>query len=257
VELETDPDSPFFAIAKVTLGHAFYVAGDLDAALVHLGAASRSASAPKIIRALSLSTESLVEAERGELTRSRECAEQAMQVIEAEGLRATPQASLAYTAFGQAQAAAGKTEEALSVLDRGLALRRETTAHGPWGMIHHLLVTARVAAESGRLPLARELLVELAPRMSAYAEGMDAMYARLAAVQRLVRTETAVEGEPLTSREHDILRLLQGPMSLQQIAGELYLSFNTVKTHTRAVYRKLGVHTRAEAVRSGRRQHLI
>ncbi len=93
--------------------------------------------------------------------------------------------------------------------------------------------------------------------MSAYADGMDAMHARLAAVQRLVRTETVVKGEPLTAREHDVLRLLQGPMSLQQIAGELYLSFNTVKTHTRAVYRKLGVHTRAEAVRTGRRQHLI
>ena len=79
--------------------------------------------------------------------------------------------------------------------------------------------------------------------MSAYADGMDAMHARSATVQRLVRTEAAVEGEPLTGRELDVLRLLQGPMSLQQIAGELYLSFNTVKTHTRAVYRKLGAHT--------------
>ena len=37
-------------------------------------------------------------------------------------------------------------------------------------------------------------------------------------------------------------------MSLRQIADELYLSSNTVKTHSRAIYRKLGVHTRAEAV---------
>jgi LuxR family maltose regulon positive regulatory protein len=168
-----------------------------------------------------------------------------------------PQASLAYTAFGQAQAAAGKTEEALSTLDRGLVLRRESSAHGPWGMIHHLLVTARVAAEVGRLPQARELLIELGPRLAAYSDGMDAMRARLAAVQRLVHTDGAVEGDPLTARELDILRLLQGPMSLQQIAGELYLSFNTVKTHTRAVYRKLGAHTRSDAVRAGRRQHLI
>jgi DNA-binding NarL/FixJ family response regulator len=124
-------------------------------------------------------------------------------------------------------------------------------------MIHHLLVTARVAAEAGRLPLARELLNELGPRMSAYTDGMDVMQHRLAAVQRLVHTEAAVEGDLLTGRELDILRLLRGPMSLQQIAGELYLSFNTVKTHTRAVYRKLGAHTRAEAVRAGRRQHLI
>ena len=258
VALETDRHSPFFAVAQATLGHAYYVAGDLDQALTHLLETSHNDRAPKIIRALSLSTESLVEAERGDLTRSRECAELAMDIIEGEGLRAMPQASLAYTAFGQAQAAAGKTEEALATLDRGLVLRRESSAHGPWGMIHHLLATARVAAEAGRLPQARELLIELGPRLAAYSDGMDAMHARLAAVQRLVHTEAAaVEGDPLTGRELDILRLLQGPMSLQQIAGELYLSFNTVKTHTRAVYRKLGAHTRSDAVRTGRRQHLI
>ena len=78
-------------------------------------------------------------------------------------------------------------------------------------------------------------------------------------MEQLLRADEAPDayGEPLTARELDVLRLLQGSMSLQQIAGELYLSFNTVKTHARAVYRKLGVHTRAEAVRLGRRQRLI
>jgi LuxR family transcriptional regulator, maltose regulon positive regulatory protein len=44
-----------------------------------------------------------------------------------------------------------------------------------------------------------------------------------------------------------VLRLLRGTLSLREIGQELDLSPNTVKTHTRAVYRKLGVSTRQEA----------
>ena len=49
-----------------------------------------------------------------------------------------------------------------------------------------------------------------------------------------------------------MLRLLQGSLNLNEIAGELYVSHNTVKTHTLALYRKLGASSRAEAVRIGR-----
>ena len=50
--------------------------------------------------------------------------------------------------------------------------------------------------------------------------------------------------EVLTDRELEVLRLLQGSLSLSEIAGELYISPNTVKTHAKAVYRKLGVGSR-------------
>ena len=61
----------------------------------------------------------------------------------------------------------------------------------------------------------------------------------------------------LTDRETDVLRLLQGSLNLTEIAGELYVSHNTVKTHTLALYRKLGVSSRAEAVRIGRSRQLV
>ena len=53
---------------------------------------------------------------------------------------------------------------------------------------------------------------------------------------------------PLTEREKTVLRLLRGTLSLRQIGQELYLSPNTVKTHTQAAYRKLGVSTRQDAI---------
>ena len=46
------------------------------------------------------------------------------------------------------------------------------------------------------------------------------------------------------------LRLLATDLSLPEIARELYLSTNTVKTHTRSIYRKLGVSSRGEAVKA-------
>jgi ATP/maltotriose-dependent transcriptional regulator MalT len=258
VELETDGHSPYYAIANVVLGHATYVLGDSEQAIVPLRAASRSDRAPGVIRVLGLSVESFVEAERGEVARSRECAELAMDIVNARSLRASPQASLAFAALGQAQAAAGKVDDALETLEVGLAIVRQATAQGVWGTIHHLLITSRVAAQAGRFSLARELLAELSSRMNRFPDGMAAMQARAESVHRLVR-ETTVDmlDEPLTARELDVLRLLQSSMSRHEIAVELFLSHNTVKTHARSVYQKLGAHSRREAVQIARRRLLL
>ena len=50
----------------------------------------------------------------------------------------------------------------------------------------------------------------------------------------------------LTARERDILRLIAAGLSTREIAEQLYLSINTVKTHTRGLYGKLGVSSRLE-----------
>ena len=84
------------------------------------------------------------------------------------------------------------------------------------------------------------------------------MRARLASIYALM--PTASEGDPLeelTERETDVLRLLQGSLSLNEIASHLYVSHNTVKTHTSALYRKLGARSRAEAVQIGRSRQLV
>ena len=53
--------------------------------------------------------------------------------------------------------------------------------------------------------------------------------------------------EPLTEREQDVLRLMAAGLSNPEIAQELYLSLNTIKTHTRGIYGKLGVSNRTQA----------
>jgi LuxR family maltose regulon positive regulatory protein len=63
--------------------------------------------------------------------------------------------------------------------------------------------------------------------------------------------------EPLTESELRVLRHLPTNLTAPEIAGELYLSTSTVKTHMRHVYEKLGVHRRTEAVERARQLGLI
>jgi len=60
--------------------------------------------------------------------------------------------------------------------------------------------------------------------------------------------------EPLTNSETRVLHYLPTYMGVPEIAATLYLSANTVKTHVRHLYRKLGVHSRQEAVQPGCRR---
>ncbi len=63
--------------------------------------------------------------------------------------------------------------------------------------------------------------------------------------------------EPLSEREEAILRFLPTMMSNQEIAGELFVSVNTVKTHLKAIYRKLDAPGRREAVTRARETGLL
>jgi LuxR family maltose regulon positive regulatory protein len=63
--------------------------------------------------------------------------------------------------------------------------------------------------------------------------------------------------EPLTEREREVLVHLSGLLSTAEVASEMYISVNTVKTHLRSIYRKLAATHRNEAVRRARQLRLI
>ena len=67
-----------------------------------------------------------------------------------------------------------------------------------------------------------------------------------------VTLPNAVLVESLTERESQVLELLDQMYSTEEIARELYVSPNTVKTHLKGIFRKLGVNRRVDAVRRGR-----
>ena len=68
---------------------------------------------------------------------------------------------------------------------------------------------------------------------------------------------TALLLEPLSDRETAVLRYLPTALSKAEIASEMFVSVNTVKTHMKNIYRKLDVTDRSHAVRRARTLHLV
>jgi LuxR family maltose regulon positive regulatory protein len=63
--------------------------------------------------------------------------------------------------------------------------------------------------------------------------------------------------DPLSDRELDVLRLLASELNGPEIARHLVVSLNTVRTHTKNIYAKLGVGSRRAAVRRGEQLGLL
>ena len=63
--------------------------------------------------------------------------------------------------------------------------------------------------------------------------------------------------EPLSAREREVLRHVSTLLSTVEVASQMYISANTVKTHLKNIYRKLAANQRGEAVRRARQLGLI
>lgn len=76
---------------------------------------------------------------------------------------------------------------------------------------------------------------------------MSAQIARKV-VQSFRKTPSASVLDILTNREYEVLKLLSRGLIYKEIAGEMFISIDKVKTHIRNIYKKLEVHTKTEAV---------
>ena len=63
--------------------------------------------------------------------------------------------------------------------------------------------------------------------------------------------------EQLTEREREVLRHVSDMLNTAEVASEMYISVNTVKTHLKSIYRKLAASHRREAVRRAQQLKLI
>jgi LuxR family transcriptional regulator, maltose regulon positive regulatory protein len=138
--------------------------------------------------------------------------------------------AVARQALGDVEAGARSLEEALELASRD-GYRRPFADGGP--AVRRLL-ERHVAGATAHGPLVAELLDALGPGRAAGAVL-----------------------EPLSDRERAVLRLLPTLLSNTEIAGELFVSVNTVKTHVKSVYRKLDVRSRRGAVARARELRLI
>ena len=140
-----------------------------------------------------------------------------------------------------ARQARGDVPAALASLQRALTLAE------PEGYV-------RIFVDEG--PPMASLLSALAKQGAAAKQGIAPSYVRrlLAAVNKTEDSTPASQGliEPLSERELEVLRLLGTDLGGPEIARELVVSLNTVRTHTKNIYAKLGVNNRRAAVRRAR-----
>ena len=252
--LETDPGSPWYALARAAYGFSLYLSGDLEAAQAELEDAARSEWCATLIGILALSTLSLIAVERGDIPRAEGLADTARGLASRDDLSEAPQGALAYTATGTVRAAQGRFHEARAEFEHAVWSRRRKPGMSPWATLEGMLRLAQVLLDLGQRAEARELTGEAQDVLAEFPEGVEVLQARLEGLRRQLTAPLRVagRGSELTEREVAVLRLLRGTLSLREISVELYVSPNTVKTHAQAIYRKLGVSTRHDAVARGR-----
>jgi LuxR family maltose regulon positive regulatory protein len=251
VELALGGDDELVVGALAILSYALYLQGDSEGAAAAARQALERPEAPQRPHGVIYATacNALVECDLGHLQAAEALARQALQAARSLGLGGVTAAGLARLAMGRVMLESGGAAEAERHLERAEMLRR--ASRPTLGHIHVLLRLAQARIATGRVTLA-------ATELQAAIEGLDAFSdaGRLTALAEHVkqllqdamsRTSRAVE--PPTPAELSVLRLLATDRSQREIAEELFLSFNTVKTHSRNLYRKLGANTRSDAVR--------
>lgn len=85
----------------------------------------------------------------------------------------------------------------------------------------------------------------------------DELLARVRALTRRSAPTVAARNANLTPREHEVLGLMADGLGQKNIAGQLAVSSKTVGNHIEHILRKLGVHSRAQAIAFAFREHMI
>ena len=164
--------------------------------------------------------------------------------------------------IGRAHARQGALDDAVAEIERGIQLAERVSA---WHIqTYGVFALAEIRHSAHEPAAARRLLARARAIVGALRDADDLAGARIEQTERTLRLRPACEGDggsapfwELSERELAVLRLLASKLSQREIAGELYVSFNTVKTHTRAIFRKLGAASRAEAVERARELGLL
>ena len=258
VELEDDPASPWHALALTGLGFSLYLSGEPGPADA-LRRAVLSGVTDPVVRLAATSVAALIATAEGRPAEATALANAAQSIVADNGIGNAPQASLAYLAAGAALAADGRPEEARDRLAQALAARRRWPGVSPWPAVEAMFRLAAVLHDLGDEVRAALLATEIDDVLSSLPDGANAQRARLDRLRRHLGTAAAdgAAGHGLTDREMTVLRMLRGTMTAAEIAQELAVSKNTVKTHVRSVYRKLGVAGRPAAVTRAREAGLL
>ena len=245
--------SPWRPLACWAAGLGHYLRGEFGAADQWFAEAVTLAPAGDRWRVAgaSLACRSLIAGEQGRSDDSQRLAEAAVALIREQGREET--CGEGWLALGVSLAARGRPAEALPPIERATAVLRSAGQPAPLAMA--LLRQVPVLRALGERERAETALAE-ASSVIASCPDPGILAGQLTAARRSRRPGVR-PGQELTEQERRVLWLLRTGLAEREIGRELYISRNTVHSHVQAIYRKLAVSTRADALERTRELGLL
>jgi ATP/maltotriose-dependent transcriptional regulator MalT len=242
--LEGTPGTSWYADAQVALGVARWLSGATQRALHPLAVGAREGSVCNPSAELgALGYLALIAADEAEWDVAAEYEGRATDLLTALGFgthrRCLPM--LLTRVRLRARGSSAEAEEAAADVSR---LLRHMVPH-PWMALLSDVVLGEGAIDRAAAAAAGRHAAAAAGHLDRYP---DAGILRRRVERLLEAVERTRLSEPLTPAERRVLELLPTHLTDAQMAGQLFVSRNTVKTHVKSLYRKLEVSSRADAV---------
>jgi LuxR family maltose regulon positive regulatory protein len=258
-----DGSSDWHSLAACLLGtsaRAFDANEDAQA-LLETAIKLRGSPQNVIVSMLALGRLAQIAADRGDWRGCSAKVQAAFDVVRANGLEEYWICCSAHIARGQLLRHDRRAAEARAELERAVSLARRGA--GLVEFAYALTTLAELYIELGERPAARELVLdarELLARSPEPGTLVPRLAQQLETTLRLVVVPSGarqVVTDELTAREQAVLGLLPTGMSAREIGDELGITRETVRTHTKRIYHKLGVASRRNAVARGRELGLL
>jgi ATP/maltotriose-dependent transcriptional regulator MalT len=250
-------------IARVALGAALWWSDDpTEARAVFERARAGAQEAGSTLgEVCALAFHAAIDLEDGDAEAAVTAAEAAAKLTADRELIGFPFTALAPMVLGKTLARRGDHTGAIALIEPALDLAQREDS---WVIrTYGLLALAEAQQRRGDPPAARRAITRARELLSALPDpGAAPAYVErterlLKLTPRARRDQARGEFWELSERELEVLRLLASSLSQREIAGELFVSFSTVKSHVRSIFRKLGVDARDDAVTRARELGLL
>jgi LuxR family maltose regulon positive regulatory protein len=250
-------DSPWRSLCCLLTGTAHQLLGHPDVAVRELEEGTRRAAvAAPDVHALCLTQLAVLALTQEDWEEAAALITRARSQVDRHGLAASATVALVFAAAAVVRAHRGRVDDAQSDLQAAVRLQATLIDFAPWYDVELRVLIARAAVRLSDVDRARTELVDASRLMRRVPEAV-ALQAWLQDAWARHDAFIGPAGAALTTAELRILRYLPTHLSFREIAERAFVSANTVKSQANAVYRKLDVSCRSEAVTRAREIGLL
>jgi LuxR family maltose regulon positive regulatory protein len=261
VDLEP-PAGPWHVLASTLLGVAELLNGAVEAARSALERADvLGRESQPAIAAFALAQLSLLAAERDDWPSAEAAGSDSATLVDSEHLTDYMPSLITYAANARVALHRGDVASARRCLGNAMRLYAVPSPVAmPWLAAQSAIVLGRILLDLDDIDAARGKATDAGRHLAGMPSGgiLTEQHRQLIdALDRHPGRARPIAGMTVTPAEQRVLQLLTTHLTLGEIAEQLHISRNTVKTHAISVYRKLNASTRTEAVREARSLGLL